>query len=317
MRYYLTLSGVERETLLNLSSNHMHRDIRVRATGILLIDSGLTATKVAAQLKVSSQSVYNWIRAWQEDGLSALLRGHHGGRSKLLTDDFVSTALEIAKSGNLSLKVIGRMLESHYGHPLPCTIQALGAALRREGWSIRRSKNYIDSKPVSALIAERFTMGRTLFLTEVEKETLLNLESNHRHRDIRVRATGILMVNSGMAVRRVAMHINVSQQTVYHWINSWRKNGICALLGGHNRGRPKLLSEPFIVAAVEIAQAELLTLKQIGHLLEARYGQPLPCSLDSLGAALRRKGCALRRNKGRNRSNPVAIASDFEGSPHS
>ncbi|RXV64562.1 transposase [Burkholderia stabilis] len=316
MQYYLNLSGVERETLLNLSANHMHRDIRVRATGILLIDSGLTAPKAAAQLKVSSQSVYNWIHAWQEDGLSALLRGHHGGRSKLLTDAFVSTALEIAKSGSLSLKEISRMLESHYGHPLPCTLQALGAALRRKGWSFRRNNSHIDSQQASALIAERFAVKRNLLLTEVEKETLLNLESNHRHRDIRLRATGILLVNSGLAVRRVAARINVSPQTVYHWIHAWREEGICALLGGHNRGRPRLLSEALVVAAVEIAQAEPFTLKQIGCLLEARYGQPLPCSLESLGAALRRKGCTLRRNKGRNRFQPVAIASDFESSPH-
>ncbi|WP_230941627.1 helix-turn-helix domain-containing protein [Burkholderia cepacia] len=131
---------MEKLTLEQLALNHRHRDIKMRATGLLLLSSGLSASEVAAQLGVSMKSPYNWIMAWRACGVVGLLTGHRGGRPRALPDTMVTAAIQIAKTEPLTLDQIAQRLEATFNEPLPCRIATLGTALKCEGLSLKRNR---------------------------------------------------------------------------------------------------------------------------------------------------------------------------------
>jgi hypothetical protein len=57
-------------------------------------------------------------------------------------------------------------------------------------------------------------MKCTVELTDVERHTLQQLSLNHRHRDFRIRATGLLLRARGLKVQDVARELEVSCQAV-------------------------------------------------------------------------------------------------------
>ena len=59
MMCVVELSEAEEKTLQQMSLNHQHRDMRIRAAGVMLLGRKIKLTEVAAQLGVSRQSVYN------------------------------------------------------------------------------------------------------------------------------------------------------------------------------------------------------------------------------------------------------------------
>jgi transposase len=120
---------------------------------------------------------------------------------------------------------------------------------------------------------------------------------NHRHRDTRTRAAGLLMLGRGLKARAIAAQLGVSGQSVYNWSHAWRERGICGLMGAHNGGRHALLTEAQIAVALEIARAEALTLGGIAQRVEAALNEPLPCKIETLGEALKRNGFSFKRNR--------------------
>lgn len=146
MRCELRLAEVEKLTLEQLALNHRHRDIRTRATGLVLLSSGLTAPKVAARLGVTVQSPYDWVMAWRERGVVGLLTGHGGGRLRALPDTMVAAAIQIATTEPLALARIAQCLEATVNEPLPCRIETLGMALKREGRSFKRNRYALKKK---------------------------------------------------------------------------------------------------------------------------------------------------------------------------
>ncbi|MEM5372781.1 helix-turn-helix domain-containing protein, partial [Paraburkholderia azotifigens] len=60
-------------------------------------------------------------------------------------------------------------------------------------------------------------MKCVVLLSEVEKLTLEQLSLNHRHRDIRNRAAGVLLVGNGMSAPLAATRLGVSVQSPYNW----------------------------------------------------------------------------------------------------
>lgn len=134
-------------------------------------------------------------------------------------------------------------------------------------------------------------------LTEAEKLTLEQLSLNHRHRDIRNRAAGVLLLGSGLSAPKVAARLGVSVPSPYNWVRAWSKSGVCGLLTGHGGGRPRALPDLMVAAAVQIAKAEPLTLALIAQRLEATFNEPLPCKLETLGMALKREGLSFKRNR--------------------
>ncbi|MPW15999.1 helix-turn-helix domain-containing protein, partial [Paraburkholderia sp. CNPSo 3157] len=70
-------------------------------------------------------------------------------------------------------------------------------------------------------------------LSEAEKITLQQLSINHKHRDIRTRAAGLLMLGRKIKPKAIAEQLGVSGQSVYNWSHAWRDSGVCGLTGGH------------------------------------------------------------------------------------
>uniref|UniRef100_UPI003F797EBA helix-turn-helix domain-containing protein n=1 Tax=Chromobacterium amazonense TaxID=1382803 RepID=UPI003F797EBA len=64
-------------------------------------------------------------------------------------------------------------------------------------------------------------MKCTVQLTEAERLTLQQLALNHRHRDIRTRATGMLFLARGLKPKEIATEIGVSHQSLYNWSKAW------------------------------------------------------------------------------------------------
>jgi transposase len=140
MKCTIKLSEAERHTLQQLSVNHRHRDIRTRAAGLLLLGSGLSAPKAAISLQASAQSIYNWSRLWQEQGVCGLLTGHAGGRPRALSEAMLATATDIARTQSMTLGQIAKHIEAVHGEPIPCALETLSVALRRKGFSFKRNR---------------------------------------------------------------------------------------------------------------------------------------------------------------------------------
>jgi len=134
-------------------------------------------------------------------------------------------------------------------------------------------------------------------LSEVEEITLQQLSIDHRHRDARTRAAGLLQLGRKVKPKVIAEQLGVSDQSLYNWSRAWREGGVCALMGGHNGGRPRALSEAMVATALEIARAEPLTLGQIAQRVQEIRGEALPCRIETLGEALKREGFSFKRNR--------------------
>jgi transposase len=133
-------------------------------------------------------------------------------------------------------------------------------------------------------------------LSEAERYTLQQMSVNHRHRDIRTRAAGLLLGN-GLSAPKAAAALDVSAQSIYNWSRLWAEQGVCGLLSGHGGGRPRALSEAMLATATEVARTESMTLGQIAKRLEAVHGEPMPCALETLSVSLRREGFSFKRNR--------------------
>ena len=134
-------------------------------------------------------------------------------------------------------------------------------------------------------------------LKAVEELTLQQMSINHRYRDTRTRAAGMLMLGRRIKPRAIAAQLGVSAQSVYNWSHAWREMGVCGLMGGHNGGRRPLLSEAQVAVALDVARAEPLTLARIAQRVEAALNEPLPCKIETLGESLKRGGVSFKRNR--------------------
>ena len=134
-------------------------------------------------------------------------------------------------------------------------------------------------------------------LSEAEEVPLQQLSINHRHRDTRTRAAGVLMLGRGLKPRTIAAQLDVSGQTVYNWFHAWRDSGVFGLMGGHNGGRAPALSDGMVATALEVARAEPLTVAQIAQRVQDVHGEPLPCRIETFGEALKRAGFTFKRNR--------------------
>src|ERR1700739_456336 len=123
-------------------------------------------------------------------------------------------------------------------------------------------------------------------LSGAEEMTLQQLSINHRHRDTRTRAGGLLMLGRRIKPKVIAEQLGVSGQTVYNWFHAWRDSGVFGLMGGHNGGRAPGLCDGMVTTAREGARGGPLTLAQIAQRVQDVHGEPLPCRIETLGEAL-------------------------------
>ena len=66
MKIALILSPCECETLFQLSINHLWRDARLRASGLLMLSKGAHPIVIGRQCGVSHQTIYDGRHAWSK-----------------------------------------------------------------------------------------------------------------------------------------------------------------------------------------------------------------------------------------------------------
>lgn len=137
----------------------------------------------------------------------------------------------------------------------------------------------------------------TLTLDAAETVTLEQLALNHRHQDIRRRATGLLRLAQGEAPNEIADRLMITPQVIYNWVHWWRERGIVGLLGGHIGDRPPSLPMTWLDTADAIARREALSLAGIAKAVEAVHQAPLPCSLGTLRNGLIARGLSFKRTR--------------------
>lgn len=142
------LTAEEQITLQQLSLKHQHRDIRTRASGLLLLAQGMTFVEAAARVDVSDRVIYNWVNAWHNEGICGLFKGHTGGRPHALSAEMLSRAMFHAESEARSLSQIAKLLEVEFGK-LPCTLQTLANSLKSNGFSYKRARYTLKKNAIN------------------------------------------------------------------------------------------------------------------------------------------------------------------------
>ena len=134
-------------------------------------------------------------------------------------------------------------------------------------------------------------------LDEHEVATLKEMAARHHHADFRRRALGLLALNRGYKVVQICDMLQVSDQPLYNWAKAWRTKGLVGLLGGHQGGAPRKLTDELLDAAVDIAREQALSLGQIVQQLQQRYPQAPSLSPDRLSVWLKRRGLSYKRGR--------------------
>lgn len=96
------------------------------------------------------------------------------------------------------------------------------------------------------------------------------MAAHHRYADFRRRALGLLALQQGYKVAHICDLLQVSDQPLYNWAKAWRTKGLVGLLGGHQGGAPRKLTDELLDAALDIAHEQALSLGQIAQQLQRK-----------------------------------------------
>lgn len=80
----------------------------------------MSARKVANELGVNVQSIYNWFGRWQAQDVCGLLTVHGDGRPRAQPQAMLATAMKIASTEFVTLGQITKRLDAAHGEPMSC-----------------------------------------------------------------------------------------------------------------------------------------------------------------------------------------------------
>jgi transposase len=132
------LSADDRRTLTGLARNGLgeHRVGR-RANAIVLLDQGWSCEQVAAALLLDDDTVRDWHRAYERDGVEELKSfGHEGASSRLTDEQAIALGDWIDAHHPRSTRKIGAWLKRSFG--LGYSRSGLIALLHRLGFDYRK-----------------------------------------------------------------------------------------------------------------------------------------------------------------------------------
>lgn len=136
----LELTEPEQITLQELAEHHPYPDFRRRALGILALAKGHSFTTVAEILGVALPTPYNWAKAWRNNGLLGLLKGHQGGAPSRLNDAILDTAERIARDAPCTLAEIDRRMREIHPEAPPASLDTLARQLKKRGLTFKRTR---------------------------------------------------------------------------------------------------------------------------------------------------------------------------------
>jgi transposase len=136
----LNLDEEARMALEDLAAHHRHGDVRQRARGLLALAKGHSTTVVSEVLGVTSQSVRNWARWWQERGLDGIMVGHKGGRPAKLTAAMLETGKNCACEHPMTLREIAAAISAAHPEAQSFSLGRLAIGLKARGMSFKRTR---------------------------------------------------------------------------------------------------------------------------------------------------------------------------------
>lgn len=214
------LSSQERELLAELLVPCEFTPEARRAQGLLWLDAGHSPQTVARRLRVSRQTVYNWIASFQRRSQHADIRMRladrpRSGRPRTLPralDPLLAAIVRRAPSevgyyaAGWNVSLLQRYVREV--HRLSVTRASVALALRRLGIRLR----VIALQP-----HERDALERQVRDAVLPKE--------------KQQAQALLWLDAGESVRQVAARLYTSRRTIYHWITRFRaRHGLSDLL---------------------------------------------------------------------------------------
>lgn len=134
------LTAEEMATLEELARHHPYGDFRLRGLGLLALDAGRGVAEICEILRISDQPLYNWAKAWHEQGLMGILKGHQGGAPVKLTAQMLDVAAQIARQESLTLGKIAAKVKEHFPDAPPFSLDRLSKGLKARGLSFKRTR---------------------------------------------------------------------------------------------------------------------------------------------------------------------------------
>ena len=136
----LNLDEEVRMSLEELAAHHRYKDVRRRARGLLALAKGHGTTVVSDVLGVTSQSVRNWSRWFEERGLDGILVGHKGGRPAKLTAEMLETGKKCACEQPMTLREIAATIRVAHPEAPTFSLDRLAIGLKARGLSFKRTR---------------------------------------------------------------------------------------------------------------------------------------------------------------------------------
>ncbi len=139
------LNAEERRTLREMGIYHPHAGTRRRAQGVLRLAQGLTLQQVADEFDVHLNSIENWWRCWNRDGLAGLYEGRHSGRPPKLTDEHQRALRRLAQDEGGTSKDLLCRWQAQAGRPR-ISRSSLRRYLKRMNFRYKRYRLSLKSK---------------------------------------------------------------------------------------------------------------------------------------------------------------------------
>jgi hypothetical protein len=87
---------------------------------------------------------YNWLKAWNAQGLIGLLGGHQGGAPAKFTPQLLDTAEQVARASPCTLAQIDRRLREIHPDAPPFSLDCLSANLKKRGLSFCKAMSPLN-----------------------------------------------------------------------------------------------------------------------------------------------------------------------------
>lgn len=113
------------------------------------------------------------------------------------------------------------------------------------------------------------------FIRQINFETQKLLKRIHRqssHHQVRQRCHCLLLKNQGIKISQLKVIFQVSQKTLYNWLNAWESNGLVGLYNRPGRGRKATFNSEQIEQIKDWASSHPQQLKQVRQKIQAQWG---------------------------------------------
>jgi len=158
-RFVKGLTAEDQEVLRYLRDEGETRRIRQRAHAVLLSHSGKTVNELAATFEVNRDTVRDWFKSWERDGVKGLADKARTGKPPILTPVEQAQAVELLKANPRSTKQVLHEIKANMGKTISAvTLRRIARRSELRWKRMRRSakgqRNETDFREAQAELRE-------------------------------------------------------------------------------------------------------------------------------------------------------------------